>query len=84
MYNLKLAEWYELYNVSLGDVSILVSQQAGVTVQLVHCGEIGWADTNDDDGVWQSWRVDNCSFGVRHVGDGTIRYYQQHKVALHF
>jgi len=41
MYNLKLAEWYELYNVSLGDVSILVSQQAGVTVQLVHCGEIG-------------------------------------------
>ena len=79
---LKLAERYKLYDVSLGDMSIMVSQQASVAVKSIHCREVSRADADNDDGEWQRWRVDDRSHCVRHVRDGTVRYYQQHKVIL--
>ena len=48
---LKLAERNKLYDVPLSDVSIVISQQARITVQSIHCREVRRTDTHDDDGV---------------------------------
>lgn len=79
---LELPEWYKLDNVPHGGLACSGAQNAIISIQELHGGEIGPAHADNDDGHGQAGGVDDGTTGLVHVCDDSIGDDEENKVIL--